>query len=143
MEPPVSTRAQCEYRPWGPKRRRVSVCSGTGCLASKSGECAAALAKALEEPGREPVISASYSPGPYDAIRDGTDGLLASSRGEWLEALTRLAASSTLREELAGHARERVLAEYTVDQRADEWADAYRWAADHAGRGRMAARSLA
>jgi glycosyltransferase involved in cell wall biosynthesis len=93
--------------------------------------------------GAATIASRTSEPGPYDAIRDGTDGLLASSRGEWLEALTRLAASSTLREELAGHARERVLAEYTVDQRADEWADAYRWAADHAGRGRMAARSLA
>ena len=93
--------------------------------------------------GAATIASRTSEPGPYDAIRDGTDGLLASSRGEWLEALTRLAASSTLREELAGHARERVLAEYTVDQRAGEWADAYRWAADHAGRGRMAARSLA
>lgn len=72
--------------------------------------------------------------GPFDAIRDGVDGLLATDYEEWLDALTRLAASPALREELAGRARERVLAEYTVEVRADEWADAYRWAADHAGR---------
>jgi hypothetical protein len=72
--------------------------------------------------------------GPFDAIRDGVDGLLAGDSGEWLAALSRLAASRMLREELAGRARERVLAEYTVEARAHEWADAYRWAAEHAGR---------
>lgn len=72
--------------------------------------------------------------GPFDAIRDGVDGLLASTPAEWLGHLTRLAASRDLREELAGRARERVLAEYTVAARAPEWADAYRWAAEHAGR---------
>ena len=72
--------------------------------------------------------------GPFDAIRDGVDGLLAGDRAEWLAALDRLASSPGLREELAGRARERVLADYTVDARAGEWADAYRWAADHAGR---------
>ena len=73
--------------------------------------------------------------GPYDVIRDGVDGLLAGDRDEWLAALTRLASSRALREDLAGRARERVMAEYTVQVRAEEWADAYRWAAEHAGRG--------
>lgn len=72
--------------------------------------------------------------GPFDAIRDGVDGLLAESRQDWHDALERLVASRDLREELAGRARERVLAEYTVAARAPEWADAYRWAAEHAGR---------
>jgi hypothetical protein len=72
--------------------------------------------------------------GPFDVIRDGVDGLLASTAADWLAHLRRLASSSALREELAGRARERVLAEYTVAARAAEWADAYRWAADHAGR---------
>lgn len=70
----------------------------------------------------------------YEPIRDGVDGLLASSRAEWLDALRRLTGSTALREDIAGRARERVLAEYTVDVRAAEWADAYRWAAEHAGR---------
>jgi len=72
--------------------------------------------------------------GPFDAIRDGVDGLLAGNRAEWLAALTSLASSRTMRDEIAGRAHERVLAEYTVEARAPEWADAYRWAADHAGR---------
>lgn len=72
--------------------------------------------------------------GPYSAIRDGVDGLLAGNRQEWLSALRRLAGSAALREDLAAGARERVLAEYSVDVRAQEWADAYRWAAEHAGR---------
>jgi len=93
--------------------------------------------------GAATIASRTSEPGPYDAIRDGSDGLLASSPGQWLDALMRLASSSALREELVGRALERVLADYTVERRADEWADAYRWAADHAGRGRMAAESLA
>ena len=72
--------------------------------------------------------------GPFDPIRHGVDGLLAESPADWLEALTRLAASPGLREDIAGRARERVLTEYTVRVRAHEWADAYRWAAEHAGR---------
>lgn len=72
--------------------------------------------------------------GPYDVIRDGVDGLLVTDTSEWLAALTRLADSPALREDLANRARERVLADYTVDVRAAEWADAYRWAAEHAGR---------
>lgn len=72
--------------------------------------------------------------GPFDAIRDGVDGLLAETTQDWHTALERLVASRDLREEIAGRARERVLAEYSVAARAPEWADAYRWAAEHAGR---------
>jgi len=86
--------------------------------------------------GAATIASRTSEPGPYDVIRDGTDGLLASSSTEWLEAISRLATSPTLREEIVGRARERVLAEYTVARRADEWADAYRWAANNPGRGR-------
>jgi len=84
--------------------------------------------------GAATVASRTMGGGPYDVIRDGVDGLLARNKGQWREAIRRLAGSRALREELAGRARERVLAEYTADQRAQEWADAYRWAAEHAGR---------
>ena len=73
--------------------------------------------------------------GPYEVIRDGVDGLLARNKAEWRDNLRQLAASPQMREELAGRARERVLTEYDVHQRAAEWADAFRWAAEHAGRG--------
>jgi spore maturation protein CgeB len=78
-------------------------------------------------------------PGPYDVIRDGVDGLLARNKAEWRDGLRRLAGSQTLRHELAGRARERVLAEYQADKRAEEWADAYHWAAEHGGRGALPA----
>jgi glycosyltransferase involved in cell wall biosynthesis len=84
--------------------------------------------------GAATVASGMAGGGPFDAIRDGVDGLVARDGGEWLAALTRLAESRTLREELAGRARERVLADYTVEARAGDWAAAYRWAAEHAGR---------
>jgi hypothetical protein len=72
--------------------------------------------------------------GPFDPILDGVDGLLAASRTEWSAALTSLAGSRDRRDEMVGRARERILADYTVAARAGEWAAAYRWAADHAGR---------
>jgi glycosyltransferase involved in cell wall biosynthesis len=73
--------------------------------------------------------------GPYEVIRDGVDGLLARNKAQWRDALRSLAGSPDRRAELAGRARERVLAEYRAADRAIEWADAYRWAAEHAGRG--------
>lgn len=77
--------------------------------------------------------------GPYQVIRHGVDGLLARGRGEWYESIRKLATSQTLREELAGAAKERVLRDYDYRVRAHEWADAFRWAAEHAGIGKRKA----
>jgi Glycosyl transferases group 1/Glycosyl transferase family 2 len=87
--------------------------------------------------GAATVASRIMGGGPFDVIRDGVDGLLARNKAEWREQLRKLAGSPTLREDLAGRARERVLAEYDVRDRAVEWADAFRWAAEHAGRGAL------
>ena len=81
--------------------------------------------------------------GPYDVIHDGIDGLLAQSKAEWRDALRRLASSRMLRDELVGRARERVLNEYDADARAEEWSQAYGWAAEHGGRGALPRRQLA
>ena len=81
-----------------------------------------------------PTIATSFDgPGPYDVIRDGTDGLLALTPADWERHLHRLTASPSLRADLAGRARERVLAEYSTSRRAAEWADAYRSAANRRG----------
>jgi hypothetical protein len=93
--------------------------------------------------GAATVASRTMGGGPYDVIRDGVDGLLARNKAQWREQLGRLAASPGLRAELAGRARERVLAEYDVRDRAAEWADALRWAAEHAGRGAIGRHSAA
>jgi hypothetical protein len=85
--------------------------------------------------GAATIASRLMGGGPYDVIRDGVDGLTARNRTQWRAGLRTLAASPTLRAELAGRARERVLAEYRAADRAVEWAEAYRWAAEHAGRG--------
>ena len=87
--------------------------------------------------GAVTVASRTMGGGPYDVIRDSVDGLLARNKAEWREQLRRTVASKTLRDELAGRARERVIAEYDADLRAGEWADAYRWAAEHGGRGAL------
>ena len=87
--------------------------------------------------GAATVASRTMGSGPYEVIRDGVDGLLARNKMEWREQLRRLSGSPALQQELAGRARERVLAEYDVKQRVAEWADAFRWAADHAGRGSL------
>ncbi len=84
--------------------------------------------------GAATVASRTPFGGPYDVIRHGVDGLLAGSGREWRAHLERLVSSRSLREDMAGRARERVLGDYDVRQRAHEWSDAYRWAAEHAGR---------
>jgi glycosyltransferase involved in cell wall biosynthesis len=87
--------------------------------------------------GAVTVASRTMGGGPYDVIRPGVDGFLVKGKAEWREVLLRLARSSSLRAEVAGRARERVLAEYDARRRAEEWAAAFRWAADHAGIGRL------
>lgn len=74
--------------------------------------------------------------GPYSVVRNGVDGLLARGAQEWHDTVGKLARSADLRAQLAGAAKERVLAEYDYRTRAAEWADAFRWAADHAGIGK-------
>ena len=85
--------------------------------------------------GAVTVASRLATSGPYDPIHDGQDGLLATGADEWQRALARLAASPALRTDIAGRARDRVLAEYQAAARAVEWAAAYRWAAAHPGIG--------
>jgi len=72
--------------------------------------------------GAATIASRLMGGGPYDVIRDGLDGLTARNRSQWREGLRSLAESPTLRAELAGRARERVLAEYRAADRAVEWA---------------------
>ena len=91
--------------------------------------------------GAPTIVSGMEGPGPYDVVRSGVDGLVASSPSDWERHLRSLASSPDLRLEIATRARERVLAEYTVSARAQEWADTYRWASEHIGvwRGRTGA----
>lgn len=93
--------------------------------------------------GAATVASRIPGGGPYDVIRDGVDGLLARNRSDWRDALRRLTGSRDLRADLAGRARERVLADYDARVRVKEWADAYRWAAEHAGLGALGRRRAA
>jgi len=83
--------------------------------------------------GAATIVSGFSEPGPYDVVRDGVDGLVARTDADWLRHMRALAGSRDLRTELAGRARERVLGDYDVAERAGEWADAYRWAAAHGG----------
>ena len=86
--------------------------------------------------GAATIVTGLNGPGPYDVVRDGVDGLVATAPADWERHLRSLAASPSLRSELASRARERVLADYSVSSRAPEWADTYKWAAAHAGLGR-------
>ena len=73
--------------------------------------------------------------GPYNMIRHGVDGFLARTRQEWYDALKRLIKEPNLRADMAAAAKERVLAEYHYKDRAQEWADAFKWASEHRGIG--------
>jgi glycosyltransferase involved in cell wall biosynthesis len=93
--------------------------------------------------GAASIVSGFSGGGPYDVVRDGIDGLVVRQPGDWEKHLRSLAGSAALRHEIAGRARERVVAEYSTSVRAREWDDAYRWAADHPGFGRKAAARVA
>jgi glycosyltransferase involved in cell wall biosynthesis len=51
-----------------------------------------------------------------EVVRDGDNGLLAGSPGEWREALERLIADVALRRRLAAGGRETVAANYTIER---------------------------
>jgi glycosyltransferase involved in cell wall biosynthesis len=86
--------------------------------------------------GAPAIVSGFDGPGPYDVVRDGVDGLVARTPMDWERHLRALARSPQLRADIAGTARDRVLADYMVSARAAEWSDAYSWAVDHSGIGR-------
>jgi glycosyltransferase involved in cell wall biosynthesis len=70
--------------------------------------------------------------GPYNVVQEGVDGLLARGRGEWHDAMGRLAKNPNLTRDIAAAAKERVLRDYDYRVRAVEWADAFRYARDNA-----------
>lgn len=70
--------------------------------------------------------------GPYQLVRNGVDGILVRGAQGWYDAVKSLATSPGLRADLAGAAKERVLAEYDYRTRAQEWADALWYAANNA-----------
>lgn len=84
--------------------------------------------------GAATIATAFRGAGPYDVIRHGVDGLLARTGQEWQDALRRLLRNPAEMTDIAAAAKERVLREYDYRQRAHEWAGAFRWAAEHAGR---------
>jgi len=69
--------------------------------------------------------------GPYQVVRNGVDGLLARGAQEWFDSVKRLATSSDLRQQITGAAKERVLRDYDFRTRASEWAEVFRFAAEH------------
>lgn len=68
---------------------------------------------------------------PYSVVNNGVDGLLARGSQEWHDAVKALTKSAQLRGDLAGAAKERVLRDYDYRVRAAEWAEAFRYAAEH------------
>jgi hypothetical protein len=87
--------------------------------------------------GAVTVAERMFSGGPYGVIRDGVDGFLVRGRQAWYDALRKLAREPNLRADMAAAARERVLAEYDYRKRAIEWKDAFAWALEHKGEGRV------
>lgn len=73
--------------------------------------------------------------GPYSMVKNGIDGFLAKGRQEWHDSVKKLAKNPSLRADMAAAAKERVLKEYHYKDRAKEWADAFRWAAENRGKG--------
>lgn len=82
-----------------------------------------------------PTVAQRIDGGPYSPIRHGIDGFTPRGVRHWEEALKALRDSPDLRAEIAGRAKERVLAEYHFEKRAEEWADAFKWASENRGIG--------
>ena len=86
--------------------------------------------------GGAATIAQRFSgPGPYSVIRNGIDGLMARGHQEWHDGLKKLRDNPAFAADLAAAAKERVLADYTIEKRAVEWADAFKWAAENRGIG--------
>ncbi|MGD0121096.1 MAG: glycosyltransferase [Candidatus Limnocylindrales bacterium] len=88
--------------------------------------------------GAATIATRMNGDGPYDVIRDGIDGILARGRAEWSDGL-KLLLDPSRRADIASAARERVMRDYSHVKRAEEWASALRWAAEHRGIGLKAA----
>ncbi len=86
--------------------------------------------------GAPTIASAFDGPGPYDVIRDGGTASLPEPRPTGCGSCAGLAASGCAASGARRHGRGSVSWPSTVSTRAAEWADAYRWAAAHAGFGR-------
>lgn len=80
--------------------------------------------KWLEYAMLETPIVASALP-PYEMIKDGEDGFLATTLAEWEEKLERLIVDAQLRREMGKKAKERVLKEYNIKETIREWEKAY------------------
>lgn len=78
-----------------------------------------------------PCVAERWRGGPFEVVRSGVDGFLAHSRRDWSDAIGKLVRSPQLRAEIAGAARERIERDYNPQERAEEVAEAWRWAAEH------------
>lgn len=90
--------------------------------------------------GAATIAQRFMGPSPYNVIENGVDGILAKGAQEWADGVKKLVRNKDYREDMAGRAKERVIRDYDYRKRAEEWADAFHWAAEHPNyRGRMAA----
>jgi glycosyltransferase involved in cell wall biosynthesis len=66
-----------------------------------------------------PVVASNV--GPYQCIKHGKTGFLASTTQEWVDSISKLVESSKLREEIAGNAYTEVKKDYNLADHAGEW----------------------
>ncbi|NTW91011.1 MAG: glycosyltransferase family 4 protein [Erysipelotrichaceae bacterium] len=71
-----------------------------------------------------PVIAQSFESGPYEEITDDM-GVLIKDNSKWKEELERLIKDKDLRRSMGKKAKEYVIKNYNIEDKAHLWADAY------------------
>ena len=56
-----------------------------------------------------------------NVVSDGIDGFLASNDEEWIEKIEKLILDESLRKTIRGNALNKVLSDYMIDDRINEW----------------------
>lgn len=73
---------------------------------------------------RIPTVASDLEP--YQIIRHGIDGLLAQTKDDWVEHLSKLIIDETLRKQYGNNARKRIIREYQYADNAYRWSEVCR-----------------
>ena len=73
-----------------------------------------------------PVIAQSFDNAPYEEISHGVNGLLVKDNNDWMKQIDYLINNDGARKIMAVKAKDYVLDNYNIEDRAHEWDDAYK-----------------
>lgn len=72
-----------------------------------------------------PVIAQSFTDGPYEEITHGENGILIKDNHNWESEIDKLISNKELRRTIGKNAKEYVLKNYNIEDKASLWSNAY------------------